>query len=137
MKFTTFYSIFVTFFRVYILGVKVTNLRVLVTISKIAQITPFVFPQITQNDFQWDFSISQYGWRGGGAKTFWRFGASSRCILGPCVCISTVTTHLRQFAIFFMELEHFWAKNATNKKQSETQHLGGLSVWPFLIRGHF
>ena len=47
LKFTTFYSIFVTFFRVYILGIKVINLRVLVTISKIALMTPFVFPQIT------------------------------------------------------------------------------------------
>ena len=81
LKFTTFYSIFATFFRVHILEVKVINLRVLVTISKIALMTPFVFPQITQNDFHWEISISQHGCRGGGAKTFLRFGASSRSIL--------------------------------------------------------
>ena len=52
LKFITFYSIFFNFLRMYILEVKVINFKVLVRISKIALMTPFVFPLVTQNDFQ-------------------------------------------------------------------------------------
>ena len=65
LKFTIFYSIFFTFFRMYILWVKVMNFKVLVAISKISLMTPFIFPQVTQNNFQWEISVSQYGCRGG------------------------------------------------------------------------
>ena len=41
MKITTFYSIFVTFLKVYIFKAKMINFRVLVTILKIALMTPF------------------------------------------------------------------------------------------------
>ena len=70
LKFITFYSIFFTFLKMYILWVKVLNFKVLVRISKFALMTPFVFPLVTQNDFQWKISVSQYGCRGGGANFF-------------------------------------------------------------------
>ena len=60
---------------------KVINFKVLGTISKFPLMTPFIFPLVTQNNFQKKFSFSQVGCRGG-AKTF---GASSHCILRPCV----------------------------------------------------
>ena len=37
------------------------NFKVLITISKIALMTPFVFPYVTQNNFQWKLSVRR-GW---------------------------------------------------------------------------
>ena len=48
LKFITFYSIFFAFLRMYFLWVKLINFKVLVMISKVALMTPFVFPQVTQ-----------------------------------------------------------------------------------------
>ena len=47
LKIIIFYSIFFTFPRVNILWVKVMNFKVLVTILKIALMTPFVFLLVT------------------------------------------------------------------------------------------
>ena len=65
LKIISFYSIFFTFPRVNILWVKVVNFKVLVTILKIALMTPFVFLLVTQNNFQKEISFSQIGCRGG------------------------------------------------------------------------
>ena len=72
LKIITFYSIFFTFPRVNILWVKVINFKVLVTILKIALMTPFVFLLVTQNNFQKEISFNQIGCRGD-AKFFFGF----------------------------------------------------------------
>ena len=81
-----------TLFSLLFFSGKAIDFKVLITILKIALITPFVFPLVTHNDFQWKISCSQYGYSVG-AKfffCFWRlitlyFASMSRMLATICI----------------------------------------------------